>query len=361
MQLTQFTIANVRSIAEASVIPGAQFNLITGDNGAGKTSILESLHLLSNGKSFRGRVSEGLVRVGSPHLEIFARWDSALGHTRQMGLRHSGSEWEGRLDGRNCSLLSDLCTALATVTFEPGSHALIDGRSDQRRRMLDWALFHVEPDFILPWRRLSRAHKQRNALLKQRGQTLAQLDAWESELALSGELVTRMREEYMEATAPLLTGWASKLLPELGLASLAFSPGWKRQELSLEDSLLINRQRDLTTGFTSAGPHRADWQVEMAHRKQGERLSRGQTKLAALAMILAQAEHYALRCGEWPVVLLDDLASELDPAHREAVLSALADAGAQVFITGTVSSDLSFPQNAGVKRFHVEQGEIHTL
>ena len=358
MHLTYFTLANIRSVAQATIEPSAQFNLITGDNGAGKTSILEALHLLSNGKSFRGRVGEGLIQVGRPHLEIYARWASRSGLNRQLGLRHAGSEWEGRIDGQNCALLSDLCTALAAVTFEPGSHALIDGRSDQRRRMMDWGLFHVEPAFIQLWRRWSRAHKQRNALLKQRTHATAQMEAWEAELAQSGEAVTRLRADYIDALAPYVSQWADRLLPELGEAVLRFAPGWTRQSVSLEDALLVQRARDLAAGFTTAGPHRADWAVEFAQRSRGERLSRGQTKLAALIVILAQAEYYAHQNGEWPVVLLDDLASELDTAHRAAVLAALAEVGAQVFVTGTTAEDLSFPAAAQVRVFHVEHGVI---
>ena len=361
MRLTHLTLSNVRSVVQATLTPGPRFNVISGDNGAGKTSILESLYLLSNGKSFRGRVGDGLVRVHAPALEIFARWETASGAQRQVGLRHSGSDWEGRLDGQNCQLLSDLCTALASVTYEPGSHALIDGRSDQRRRMMDWGLFHVEPGFIAPWRRLARAHKQRNALLKQRGLSKGQLDAWEAELAQSGEVVTRLRADHVDALAPLVGLWGHRLLPELGEASLRFLPGWKRQELSLADVLLVNRARDLAAGFTTAGPHRADWELTFAQRAQGERLSRGQTKLAALAVILAQAEHYAIQRGEWPVVLLDDLASELDPQHRESVLRALATAEAQVFISGTVAQDLIFPDGVDVKKFHVEHGVVSEL
>lgn len=361
MRLTQLTLKHVRSVSEATLNPGARFNLITGDNGAGKTSLLEALHVLSNGKSFRGRVSDGLVQVGAAHIEVFARWETGEGAMRQMGLRHTGSEWQGRLDGQSCALLSDLCTALASVTFEPGSHALIDGRSEQRRRLLDWGLFHVEPDFIRHWRRLSRAHKQRNALLKQRGVALAQLDAWEAELATSGAQVTQMRADYIDAVTPMVAAWAERLLPELGEASLNFLPGWKRNELSLEDALLLQRPRDLAAGFTSAGPHRADWQIIFAKRASGERLSRGQTKLAALAMILAQAQYYARQRGEWPVVLLDDLASELDPIHRQAVLAALAEAEAQVFVTGTVAEDLVFPPDSALTRFHVEHGVVRAL
>src|SRR3546814_19184231 len=104
----------------------------------------------------------------------------------------------------------------------------------------------------------------------------------------------------------------------LGPAGIEFHPGWRRDELSLADALLLARDRDLQSGFTSIGPHRADWHVSHGALPNGETLSRGQAKLTALTFVLAQAEPYVERRGEWPVVLLDDLASELDRAHQQA-------------------------------------------
>ena len=136
------------------------FNLLTGDNGSGKTSVLEALHLLAHGRSFRGRVRDGLIRQGEPALSAYAEWEVA-GATHRAGLRHAGGSWEARLDGEDVRQLGQLCEALAVITFQPGSHALVDGSSEGRRRYLDWGLFHVEHGFMPQWRRYARALKQR--------------------------------------------------------------------------------------------------------------------------------------------------------------------------------------------------------
>ena len=145
---------------------------------------------MAYGRSFRGRVRDGLVRQGQEALEIFVEWDEQRAdhapHRRKAGLRHSGQDWKGRLDGEDVAQLGNLCAALAVVTFEPGSHALVSGGGEPRRRFLDWGLFHVEPDFLSLWRRYSRALKQRNALLKQGGPS-RMLDTWDHELAEAGE------------------------------------------------------------------------------------------------------------------------------------------------------------------------------
>jgi len=358
VRVTRLRLADVRRFVEAELRPGPGLNLITGDNGAGKTSVLEALHLLAYGRSFRGRVRDGLVRTGAEAVEVFAEWrEDAGGRSRKAGLRHAGQRWEGRLDGEAVGQLGDLCAALAVVTFEPGSHILVTGGGEPRRRLVDWGLFHVEPDFLPLWRRYARALKQRNALLKARVRD-NQLDVWDHELAEAGEPLTRHRQAYLDALEPLLQATAADLVPGLGAARLQFQSGWAREGLSLADALLVARDRDLANGFTSVGPHRADWRIDYAALPGREALSRGQAKLTALSVLLAQAERHAAARGEWPVVALDDLASELDRRHQRRVLDRLIASGAQVFITGTEPPPALAGIGSEIAMFHVEQGGV---
>lgn len=358
MHVTRLRLTDVRRFAEAELRPGPGLNLITGGNGAGKTSLLEALHLLAYGRSFRGRVRDGLIRTGADAVEVFAEWqETATGRSRRAGLRHAGQRWDGRLDGASVAQLGDLCAALAVVTFEPGSHALITGGGEPRRRLVDWGLFHVEQGFLPLWRRYARALKQRNALLKARVRD-GQLDVWDHELAEAGEPLTRRRQAYLETLEPVLQAIAAELAPALGTARLQFQPGWARDTLSLADALLVARDRDLGNGFTSVGPHRADWRIDYAALLGREALSRGQAKLTALSVLLAQAERHANACGEWPVIALDDLASELDRRHQRRVLDRLLASGAQVFITGTEAPAVLDGIAGDIAMFHVEQNAV---
>jgi len=367
MQVTRLQARDLRGFAEAVLEPAPGLNLLTGDNGAGKTSLLEALHLMAYGRSFRGRVRDGLVRAGATALEVFVEWQEGPGagaapqaRVRRAGLRHNGQEWSGRLDGGSVAHLADLCAALAVVSFEPGSHALISGGAENRRRFLDWGLFHVEHDFISVSRRYARALRQRNALLKARaGGT--QLDAWDHELAEAGEPLSRGRQRYLEALAPRLTDTGAELVPSVGRITADYLPGWRRDELPLADALLLARQRDMALGYTSVGPHRADWRLRFEALPGREALSRGQTKLVALTALLAQAEHHAGERGEWPVVALDDLASELDRAHQSRVLARLLATGAQVFITGTEVPAALHDLGVGFAWFHVEPGVVRPV
>lgn len=357
MILTQLQVRQLRILADVRLDLAPGLNLVIGANGAGKSSVVEAIHLLGYGRSFRGRVRDGLVRTGAAHLEVYAEWLDPQGQTHRAGLRHSGDSWEARLDGAPAPSLTELCARFAVVTFEPGSHALIGGGSEHRRRYLDWGLFHVEPDFIAHWRRYARALKQRNALLKS-GPAKAALLPWDRELADAGELLTRLRQGYLDRLEPQVAAEASAFLPELGVASLAFRPGWKRGEQSLVDALLLSRERDLALGHTTAGPHRADWRLSFAGLPGGEALSRGQGKLAALACILGQARGLASESGSWPLICLDDLASELDQAHQRQVLESVVAASAQVLLTGTQIPAALVATAVPATLFHVEQGLI---
>ena len=362
MHVSRLDLHHLRRFAALELAPAPGLNLITGDNGAGKTTILEAMHLMACGRSFRGRVRDGLVSQGQDALDVFVEWqergtEPQQPRRRRAGLRHSGQDWRGRLDGEDVAYLGTLCAALAVVTFEPGSHVLVSGGGEPRRRFIDWGLFHVEPDFLALWRRYARALKQRNALLKSGGGGAA-LDAWDHELAESGEPLTSRREQYLERLLQRLLELWPELAPTLEIQHLHFAPGWRRHEVSLADALLLNRERDRQYGYTSVGPHRADWSLAFAAIPGRDALSRGQAKLTALACLLAQAEDYAEQRGEWPVIALDDLASELDQHHQRRVLQRLQSGPAQVFVTATETPQALADMALPIARFHVEHGQV---
>jgi len=355
VQITRLHVRNLRCLEDVDLRLNPGMTLFVGDNGAGKTSVLEAVHLMAYGRSFRGRARDGLIRSGQPALDVFMAWESRKGCTQRAGLRHFGARWEGMLNGASVASLGTLCAAVKAITFEPGSHALISGGGDARRRFLDWGLFHVEPGFLPVWRRYVRALKQRNALLK-RNDGLTQLDGWDRELADSGGNLDQYRQRYVERLQHVLRVVAVQLAPTLGAPQLQYSAGWRHKEMPLADALLLARDRDLSSGFTSVGPHRGDWRIGFSVFGEGEAFSRGHAKLATLCCLIAQASDFADHNeGEWPVILLDDLASELDRAHCARVLDCLHAGQAQVLISGTEVPDTIA---GGVALFHVKQGVV---
>ena len=358
MRFERLRVQGLRCLTDVSVELGEGIHVFVGPNGAGKTSVLEAAYLLSHGRSFRSGAREALLQRGSASLAVFAEALGANDSRRRLGLGREGSRWEARLDGAAVPL-GLLVQACAVVCFEPGSHALIAGAADERRRFLDWGVFHVEHGFLGAWRRYQRALKQRNALLRTGGSGADALYApWEREMGEMASAIDRYRQGYLDRLLPLLASSAGSLLPELGSISLRYRRGWADAS-ELVEVLAEQRGRDLARGHTTAGAHRADWSLAFEHAPLREHLSRGQEKLTALSCLLAQAELHAACCGEWPLVCLDDLASELDLAHQAAVVDRLAAVGAQVLVTGT---ECPRPlQSRPHRMFHVEQGQIRPL
>jgi DNA replication and repair protein RecF len=359
MRLEQLRMCGLRCLTDVSLALDPAINVFVGDNGAGKTSVLEAAFLLSHARSFRSGAREALVQRGMSQLALYAEvrhHDEAA--VERVGLGRSGARWEARINGESVSI-GQLVQVCAVVCFEPGSHALIAGAAEERRRYLDWGVFHVEPDFLALWRRCQRALKQRNSLLRggaADGEGL--FEPWEWELSQAAALLDLQRRAYLDLLRPCLEASMAALLPELGAMELRYRRGWS-EDASLAEQLIMQRGRDLARGHTSLGPHRADWTVSFEQAPLREHLSRGQEKLAALACVLAQAALYARQRGDWPVVCLDDLASELDQVHQAAVVAQLREAGAQVLLTGTELPGAL--QGIPARLFHVEQGLISRL
>jgi DNA replication and repair protein RecF len=359
MKFESLRIAGLRCLESVSLTPAPGINVFVGPNGAGKTSVLEAAYLLSHGRSFRAGSRDVLLKRGASALSVFAEVRSEDGRTRRLGLGREGGRWQARVDGDSAASLGALVQECAVVCFEPGSHDLIAGASDERRRFLDWGLFHVEHAFVNQWRRYQRALKQRNAVLRGGGPLDAgMLEPWEAELATAGEGMTAFRRGYLDRLIPHIQGFTANVLPELGDFSIRYRPGWD-EGADLATTLAERRLRDLGRGHTTVGPHRADFSIAFEQAPLREHLSRGQEKLCALACLLGQASLHAEIRGEWPVVCLDDLASELDRTHQEWVVAQLLGRDVQVFITGTeIPSALA---DQSVTMFHVEQGVVAAL
>lgn len=358
MKLQRLRIQGVRCLRDVELELDAGINVLVGANGAGKTSVLEAAYVLSHARSFRSGAREALLTRGERQLAVFAVLERANGSLRRLGLGRDASRWEARLEGEVVSL-GDLIAECAVTCFEPGSHGLIAGGAEERRRYLDWGVFHVKHDFLESWRRYQRALRQRNVLLRAGTVPDSLLyEPWEVELGTLAAMIDEQRRNYLDALRPRLLAVAQALLPELGDAELRYRCGWNDAG-DLAEQLAAQRGKDLGRGHTTAGAHRADWLLTFADAPQREHLSRGQEKLAALACVLAQAELFAALTGEWPIVCLDDLASELDAEHQTALVALLAGSAAQVLVTGTAVPDAlrSHPH----RLFHVEQGQVTRL
>jgi len=358
VRLRQLRLQNLRAFEAVEVDLDARWNVFVGPNGAGKTTLLEAAYLLSHARSFRGGPKDALVRRGAAGYSVFGSVGTSGGVLRALGLARVAGGFEARVDGAPATI-AELIANAAVVCFEPGSHELISGAAEGRRRFLDWGVFHVEHGFLATWRAFHRALRQRNALLRL-GCRSEDLDPWDRELARSGADLVAMRERYAGRFAPIVAETLGGLLPELGPARFVLDPGWAGDAEAL-DQLGATRDDDLRRGFTTRGPHRTDWSITFEGAPRREHLSRGQEKLCALGCALAQAREFAASRGEWPIVCIDDLASELDAPHQETLVATLRAVDAQILVTGThepAAISAAIPHAA---RFHVEPGRVARL
>jgi DNA replication and repair protein RecF len=353
VSLAHLTVSNLRSIehAELDVSPG--LTLIWGDNGSGKTSLLEAIFLLGRGRSFRTRNNERLIQRGKDHLRVIGRIRDAQGQTFVLGFEATQTATTARIAGRPAQSLAELSNAFPVQVIDPGVHRLVEEGGYRRRRWMDWAVFHVEPQFIDTWLRYTRALKQRNAALKIE---TTQAVVWDPELARLGELIAESRQRFMTRLQPY---WREAVAALSGLeVDLHYLRGWGQDQTLLE-ALTASRARDEARHLTHAGPHRADIAVRLHGRPAREILSRGQQKLVAVAMTVAQLRLLQDLTQTTPTLLLDDPAAELDGERLQRFITQVASLRCQLVVTSLHSESRLF--GTPERTFHVGQGRVQPV
>jgi DNA replication and repair protein RecF len=356
MSLDSLGIEGFRCIERAELALHDRCNLISGSNASGKTSLLEAIFVLGRGRSFRTAKAETLIRHGEAALQLMARV-RADGPTRPLGLRLARDGIEARYAGRPVGGLAELATILPAQAIDPEVHRLIEGGPQERRRFLDWGVFHVEPGFVDHWRRYQRALRQRNAALKA-GAVPAVVRAWDPELVEAGELVAASRWRYLQSLAPHVAAVAERLLSRP--LEITLLQGWSA-ERSLRESMDVSWVRDRERALTHAGPHRADLVVRFDGAPARDRISRGQQKLAAAAMLLGQLRCDAALGSSVPALLVDDPAAELDSGNLERLLMEVVSLPAQLFVTALDPGNPALAHLPDGHRFHVEHGAVTRL
>lgn len=356
MSLDSLGIEDFRCIKKAELPLHGRCNLISGENASGKTSLLEAIFVLGRGRSFRTAKTETLIRHGTAALQVTGRI-RVDGVSRPLGLRFDKDGIEARYGGRPVSGLAELATILPAQAIDPEVHRLIEGGPQERRRFLDWGVFHVEPSFVEHWRRYQRALRQRNAALRS-GSASAVVRAWDPELIEAGEAVAASRARYVALLAPHVAATADRLLGTP--LEISLGQGWA-VDRTLRESLDASWPRDQERGLTHAGPHRADLGLRFGGAPARDRISRGQQKLAASAMLLGQLRCDAGQGSSVAALLVDDPAAELDSGNLQRLLGEVVDLPAQLFVTALDPANSALRGLPEGHRFHVEHGSVTRL
>lgn len=360
--LSDLRLTNFRNYQEARFEPASGLNVILGDNGSGKTSLLEAIYFIgSGGRSFRGGRLSRLVRDGALTATLFAEVEQD-GARHKLGIRRALSGIESlKLNGATPSALSDVAALLPVLALHPQSVELVFGASALRRRFLDWGMFHVEHSFLSQWKEANSALRQRNALLRSGKVVDRELRYWDQKLAASSASIEQLRRVHLKSLKAQWLAILTLLAPRFK-GGITLQSGLRSGESYLE-ALKRTREEDLRRGFTHAGFHRADLKITMNDVVARDRVSRGQAKILAYALVLAQLPMIA-SVGKVCTLLVDDLGSELDEEHRATLLTYLASGTQQTLITALdrgLSPALFENTDAEPRMFHVEHGRIQRI
>jgi len=353
MRVKSLNINNLRNLDSVQIELDPCLNCFIGDNGAGKTSILEALVVLSKGRSFRTGQISSLIGPASNNFQVVGKIETQNADQHLLGMERGADYWKARHNKEDVTQLSELTELIPHVLLEPSSHTLVSGPPDGRRRYLDWGVFHVEHVYLLLWRRYSRVLKQRNAALRQSNPSV--VESLDPQLISLGEQLHQSRERHAAILNEKLTISLPIFNTMLEGITLSYRKGWAGD--SLAEAIAVSGQRDSDRGSTGPGPHKADLYLSIDGVPARDRLSRGEQKAMTAAMIMAQARMIC-DSGEKPLLLLDDVASELDAAHLGRVLTAATDLGVQIWLTGTELATGVTSCGASNTVFHVKQGQV---
>lgn len=353
------TLRDFRNLVAAEFEPGPRINVLFGDNGAGKTSVIEALYLVATSRSFRTERSAELVRTGAESALVRSTISESGIHRQQRALVRAGSR-QMTIDGKKPETLARYAMKTPVVVFHPGDLGIVSGPASGRRTLLDRIALYVDPASADHRRRYDHAVRSRQAALWDRGIHGTELGPIEQIMAHHGAALGQARAEaarrLLEALHPIFGRMAAE-----GLALQArFVPGGSFDAGELEKSFAESRGRDRERRSAATGPHRDDLELRLEERSVRRHASQGQQRILTLAVKAAELECVRAARGAEPVLLLDDVSSELDPGRTGAVYEFLHGTASQVFVT-TTRPDLFPTPGAGEgdrADFHVERGQL---
>jgi len=350
MALLHLEIQHLRNIEQAKLEFSSSINLIIGPNASGKTSLLEAISLICQGRSFRTNRIDQLIQHNQAGMLMVAH--NIQDNEKQLiGLARENQKTRVKINGQVILKTTELAGRIPLFILIPESHELLDSGPKMRRQYLDWGVFHVEHQYLDIWKQYHRILRQRNSALR-RKRSKQEIQAWDQPLVEKAEFLHQLRQDYINRLSPVLAMYGEQLINEN--PQFDYHPGWEQidQSQNLMEQLTESFIQDQERGFTRLGPHRADIKIKVAGKAVQTVFSRGQQKLLICAMTLAQLK---LQPAD-SILLVDDLPAELDPQRRAILMNALKESGAQIFVTATEPDLIELSGWSDAKMFHVKHG-----
>ena len=360
MWLEQVTLRHFRNIPAAEVELSPQVTVLVGDNGQGKTNFLEAVYALATLRPLRAQRPSELIQAGEREAVVEGRVQAEVGHHLRLRLRPG--QREEQVDGKRPESVEAWCRHLQVVAFLPDDLEIAKGGPAQRRRWLDRAVFTSRPAYLAAWRRYHRVLKARNRLLRDAPPSMeAQLEAFDPPLAAAAAELCRHRLAYLDRLRPYAAGLVDEIAGIPSGFELRYLTAGVEAPTDPEAWLVAlagRRDRDRRRGHSTLGPHTDSLELTLGDRDLRAYGSQGQQRTAVLGLKIAEIEQLRDQRGEAPLLLLDDVASELDPKRNAKLLAYLAGFDGQTLITTTHRDLAPVPSAGGLRWWEVEGGSL---
>ncbi|TQV88590.1 DNA replication/repair protein RecF [Aliikangiella coralliicola] len=358
MYLKSFSHQGIRNLASGKFELSPALNIVYGENGAGKSSLLEAICLLTSGRSFRTNKLDLVTNEEATQFIVFGQNEEQ----GRFGLNYQKKSKTKliKIDGEKAKALSSLSRIYPTQVICPESYHLIDSGPSERRKYLDWCLFHVKHQYHSEWKQYSANLKQRNALLRRSSKPdLEQLEIWDKLLCDSANKVNQEREALLLQLEQTVLATIAQLNIEFcDSLTMRYYPGHSGD---LAEKLRGNYQSDTDSGFTKFGPHKADIRLKVNGYLAKDYLSRGQKKILINALLLAQTNFLKTQTNKDSLFIIDDFSSELDQNNQRELLSMLiAQNNVQIILSCLQLDSLKWLEKGynNAHMFHVKHGNV---
>ncbi len=362
MSLTALRIIDFRIFQQQQLTFEQPVNFIVGDNGSGKTSLLEAIYYLSHGRSFNTSNHNKVIRFDQDHFVLGG--DVVVDDDEvKVGLRRfRNNDVQIKIAGQVEKRVSQLAKVLPVQLITPESFKLFFGGPKERRQFYDFGLFHVKQSFHGDWLRFSKIHRHRNALLKKRPNRYnEEFEYWDGEFCRMAEIISQARAEYLALFNSKFEEINLSIESYLTQANVSFelAAGYN-QEIDLAQQLRNTFDKDVKFGYTSVGPHKSDVKIKTGSRLIEDVFSRGQLKMLLYVVKLLQSDIISEHKAR-PIMLIDDIGSEVDDANLRKIFEFLMSAKDTQFFISSLNRDIADFMAPTIKQhhmFHVKHGEI---
>ncbi len=359
MQIKKLFLQNFRNYETETFHFSDGLNVLFGKNAQGKTNCAEAVFYLCTGASLRIRHDKQLIKMGAEQAYIYAEAENKYGNVK-IEANIEENKREIRVNGSKIAKNADLMGHVNSVFFSPGELRLIQDGPDERRRFMNISISQTSPSYYTALLRYNKILDQRNALLKNPDYSLVldTLPIWDEQLCKYAALIVKKRTEFLEKLSPYAEQMHAFLTDNAEVLQVKLDKSYQGDEeeiaLSLKRRLANNYEKDLRLGFTTVGPHRDDLSVTISGADAKSYASQGQMRTSALALKLAEVQIFKDVSGEYPVLILDDVMSELDLPRRKKLLKRVD--GIQTILTCTHTERVLYGANCN--KIRIENGKV---